>query len=61
MSGLQDLFADDTGSVIVEYGIITAIIGFTCIAAFFVLSNVVNTEFQTMSNGLSSFETGQWP
>jgi len=61
MSALQELFFDESGSALVEYGIVTATLAVTCIGAFFVLVNVINAEFQTTSNALLTFETGTPP
>jgi len=61
MWALRDVFFDESGGALVEYGIVTATLALTCIGAFFVLVNVVNAEFQAISNGLLSFETGTPP
>ena len=61
MRALQQLLADESGGVLVEYGLVTATLGFTCLVSFFALANVVNADFLTMANSFTSFETGTWP
>jgi pilus assembly protein Flp/PilA len=58
---LRDFVLGEDGVSLVEYGVITALIGIGCIVALTAIGNNVNAYFTNVVNALMTFETGAPP